>query len=174
MPKRFIGGLVAALVLWPAAASGAGPSDVYARVLRAYQTTGSIPACRFTSQQLSAALGDVDTYGQQYFADFISAIQTALAARATGGCSKKRHRIASVSGGRLATGLKLPTSVTAATSAGVPAPLIALGIAAAALACAAGLSVLVGRRGTPAGWRHGWAEARYRAADALGPPRRRR
>jgi hypothetical protein len=38
MPKRLTGGVLAALALWPGAAGAAGPSDVYASVLHAYQT----------------------------------------------------------------------------------------------------------------------------------------
>jgi hypothetical protein len=164
MPKRWIGGALAALVLGlalsPSPAGAAGPSGVYAQVLHAYQTNGSVPACRFSSQQLSSALGSVDTYGQQYYADFIGAIQNALAIRASGACSKTRLTIG-VGGG--SEGPPLPPSVTSSTASGIPAPMIALGIVAVALALAGGLGVLAGQRGGGAEWRHAWDEARYRA-----------
>jgi hypothetical protein len=173
MPRRLITGGLAVLALWPASAGAAGPSSLYNSVLHAYQTGGSVPPCRFSSQQLETALGDVDTYGQQYYADFIAAIQTALAARASGTCSKTHRLTTPVSGGQASGGPRLPASVTASTSSGVPAPLVVLGIAAAVLACAAVLAALVGRRGAPAEWRHGWAEARYRAGGIWSGRRRR-
>lgn len=178
MTRRLIAAAVAVLVLWPASGLAAGPGNVYASVLHAYQS-GSVPPCRFTSQQLSTALGDVDTYGQQYDADFIAAIQTALALRASGQCSKHHHALTVGSRAHGPAGPQVPASVTAATSSGVPAPLIALGIVAAGLACAAALAAVVGvlgGRGAPTEWRHGWAEARYRAGGAWaafrGPGRR--
>src|SRR5436305_345785 len=160
MPKRWIGGALALLALSPASAGASASAGLYARVLHAYQTTGSVSACRFSSQQLSSVLGSVDTYGQQYYADFIATIQTALAARAAGQCSKTHRAAIPASAARGPTGPQLPPSVTSPTSSGVPAPLVALGILAAALALAALLAVLA-RRGTGSSeWSHGWAEAR--------------
>ena len=176
MLKRWIVGAAAVMALWPATAPAVGSSGVYTAVLHVYQTNGSVPPCRFTSQQLSAAQAQVDTYGQQYYADFIAAIQTALTAQASGACSRTHVALAGGGGGRAPAGPALPASVTSATSSGVPAPMIALGIAAAVLALAAALSVVVGRRGGPPGqWRHAWAEARYRSGrwTALAARRRR-
>src|SRR2546421_10854773 len=80
----------------PALASGA--SALYTRVLHAYQANGRIPPCEFTSPQLESALSSVDTYGQQYYADFIGAIQTALTARASGACSGAHHHVTGATG----------------------------------------------------------------------------
>ena len=175
MAKRWIAGLLSILAAFPASAIAAGPGSLYSRVLHTYQTSGSIPPCRFSSQQLAAAQSDVDTYGQQYYADFIAAIQTALAARASGTCSQS-HRSAvsassgqgSSSGGSAPAGPRVPGSVTASTSSGVPAALVVLGILAAVLAGAAALSAAARRRGTGGEWSHGWAEARYRAGGIWG------
>lgn len=176
MSKRWIVGALAGLILSPATAQAAGSPGIYSRVLHAYSlsSSGSVPACKFTSQQLSSALGSVDTYGQQYFADFIAAIQTALAARAAGACSGHR-RIISGAGGNGTGGPRLPASLTAASSSGVPAPLLVLGIAAAVLAIAAALVVVLGQSAALAQWRHSWAEARYRLGGRwpAPPPRRR-
>jgi GH25 family lysozyme M1 (1,4-beta-N-acetylmuramidase) len=76
--RRLIVATALTLALIPAAAASA---SVYTEVLNTYQATGSIPPCRFSSGQLSAALKGIDTYGQQYFADFSDAVQSALAAR---------------------------------------------------------------------------------------------
>ncbi len=163
MAKRFTAGVLAGLVLWPA--SAAASSSLYGRVLQSYQTHGSIPPCLFTSPQLSSALNSVDTYGQQYYADFIAAIQTALAARASGTCSKGHQPLGARLTGPLPAAPSLPSSVTASSSSGVPAPLIALGAAAALLAGAMGLAALSRRRAAPSDWGHGWAQTRYRMGE---------
>ena len=160
--KRLTVGILAGLALSSGPAAAASPSSVYASLLHAYSAHGSIPPCLFTSRQLSAALTSVDTYGQQYYADFIGAIQSALQARASGTCGKGHHPTAAHATGKVAGGPSLPSSVTASTSSGVPAPLIALGAAAALLAGAAGLAALARRRAAPSDWGHGWAETRYR------------
>jgi hypothetical protein len=163
VPKRWIAGGLAALALWPASALASAPSAVYSRVLQAYTATGSVPTCRFTSQQLVAVEGSVDTYGQQYGADFTVAIQTVLAGQATGICSHHHHRARfSASPGSAAAGPRPPASVTAATTSGIPAPLIALGIVAALGALGALLAALALRPGASSEWRHSWEEARYR------------
>jgi hypothetical protein len=162
MPKRLTVGVLVGLVIWPASVAAAGPNTLYGRVLHAYQTRGSVPACQFTSPQLTSALASVDTYGQQYYADFIAAIQSALDARASGACTKGHHPTGGAqAAGKLPGTPSLPGSVTASTSSGVPAPLIALGIAAALLAAAAGLAALARRRTGRSEWSHGWAETRY-------------
>ncbi|HEY1523326.1 MAG TPA: hypothetical protein VGF70_09980 [Solirubrobacteraceae bacterium] len=165
MAKWFTAGILAGLVLWPAAAVASGPSSLYGRVLQTYQTHGSIPPCLFTSPQLASALNSVDTYGQQYYADFIGAIQAAQDARASGSCSKGHHPAVAHATGSAPAGPRLPTSVTASTSSGVPAPLIALGVAAALLAGATGLAVLGRGRAASSDWGHGWAQTRYRVGE---------
>ena len=118
----------------PVAADAAGQS-AYQQVLRAYDSQGTVPACRFSSVELSDALTGIDTYGAQYFADFTQAIQTALSTRAAGACTT----VAAVAPQRAPGGVAEPPahfgSVTAATSAGIPAPLAVM----AALALAAAL-----------------------------------
>ncbi len=117
-----------AAALLPAAASAA--SD-YQRVLQVYEREGSIPPCQFTAGALQAALGGIDTYGAQYFADFTQAIQSALTARAAGTCATGQAAPASSAAG---AGTPVPPppggSLTAATGAGVPLPLALLGGAA--------------------------------------------
>jgi hypothetical protein len=163
MAKRFPAAILVGLALWPASAAASGPSSLYGRVLRVYQTEGSIPPCQFTSPQLSSALNSVDTYGQQYYADFIAAIDLALSARASGTCGKGHHHTTAARvSGNVPRAPRLPTSITASTSSGMPPPLVALGAAVALLAGAAGLAALARRRGAPSDWGHGWAETRYR------------
>lgn len=154
-----------ALVLVPA---GAARASIYTDVLHVYQQTGAIPPCRFSSAQLSASLRGIDTYGQQYFADFSNAVQTALAARASGVCSPASFRAALAA--RRAAGPvpapAVPSSVTAPTDASLPAPIIAL--AAIALAVAAVLAtrwLALAYGWDPrwaVRWRHAWGEAGYR------------
>ena len=67
-------------------APGAAGASVYSQVLHAYQASGAVPPCRFTTGQLETALSSIDTYGAQYFQDFATAIQNALSARAGGAC----------------------------------------------------------------------------------------
>jgi hypothetical protein len=165
MSKRFAGRILVCLALWPASTAAAAPATLYGRVLHLYQARGSIPPCRFSSPELASVLSSVDTYGQQYYADFIAAIQTAINARASGACSGSRHLVSPAAGG-VSAGPRLPSSVTAPTSSDAPAPLIALGIAAALLAGAAGLGALARSRFVPSDWSHGWAETRYRLGGA--------
>jgi len=165
MAKRLTAGILVGLAVWPTLAAASGPSSLYGRVLQSYQTHGSIPPCLFTSPELSSALNSVDTYGQQYYADFIGAIQSALAARASGSCSKGHRPASARAAGPLPGTPSLPSSVTASSSSGVPAPLIALGAAAAVLAAATGLAALGRRRAAPSDWGHGWAQTRYRVGE---------
>ena len=163
--------LTAALVLPGVAAAGVSP--VYTRVLHAYQANGRIPPCEFTSQQLQSALGGVDTYGQQYYADFIGAIDAALTARAGGACSEHHNGTAPAGvtaggggSGRVPGAPALPSSITTPTTSGLPLPailLIALGAVLGALAAASRWARARGwEPRSAAGWRHGAGEARYR------------
>jgi hypothetical protein len=167
------GALIAALVS-VAAAQASSVSGVYTKVLTAYQANGRIPPCEFTSPQLVWTLNHIDTYGQQYYADFIGAIQTALTARASGACSASHpHGVAGAGAskdggsGNLPGTPALPSSVTDSTSSGVPllmVVLIALGAVLTAVAVLARWTTTRGaERGWTTSWRHGAAEARYRA-----------
>jgi hypothetical protein len=131
-------GLAAIGLALPGAAVAAG---AYQQVLRAYETSGTLAPCRFSAAQLQSALGGVDTYGAQYFADFTDAIQSALTSRAGGECNRATGSTSSAAAGGAASNAvaRLP-AVTAATSAGVPAPLIVLG----ALALVGAMAVLGG------------------------------
>jgi hypothetical protein len=138
-------GAAAAAVKTASAAPGA-----YLSVLHVYESQRTIPACRFSSPQLEDALKGVDTYGAQYFADFTQAIQGALSGRAAGACSPPGPGSSSGAGSSETGGLAGGSApgarpaaasgpsahfgpLTAATSAGVPAPLLLLGALAAAL-----------------------------------------
>ena len=162
MRRLLIGLVLGAVWLTPAAAQ----AGIYDQVLHVYQARGSIPACQFTSAQLSTALKGIDTYGQQYFADFSDAVQSALAQRASGAC---------LPGAKPATAVALPPlrprSVTAPTDAGVPAPILAMAALGLAIALAFGVSVMARSLGWEpqwlARWRHACAEASYRAGGGL-------
>jgi hypothetical protein len=158
-------------------ALGAGPaaaSSSYTKVLHAYEAQGTVPACQFNAATLEAALHGVDVYGQQYFADFTGAIQTALAQRASGQCTSSAAPAASGARSQGNLRLTLP-AVTAATSAGPPLPLLALivlGIVAALVAAVAGVRRRLGYEGGP--WRQLWGEAAWRSEGWLAEQRDRR
>jgi hypothetical protein len=138
-------GLVLAPV--PTWASAAGD---YQQVLQVYERDGSVAPCQFTGAQLQAALGGVDTYGAQYFADFTQAVQTALSARAGGACAATAAGPGASAGHEPGSRSPVPAppsiALTAATSSGVPLPLALLGGAAALGAL--GLAGRAARRGT--------------------------
>jgi hypothetical protein len=156
--------LLAAAPGWAMAAP-----TIYSQVLAAYQANGSIPPCQFTSADLQQALKGVDTYGQQYFADFTNAIQTALAARGSGACLPGGPRAPS-GHESVAAAQFVPPSITGSTSAGLPAPLLVLAGLSVAFAAGGLLTVLGRARGWDPRWaaslRHGLGEAGYRAGDA--------
>jgi hypothetical protein len=160
--------ILAALLIAVAMPGVAAGASTYSRVLRSYQNRGSIPPCQFSSGQLETALKSVDTYGAQYFADFTAAIQTALAARASGACATNGTTTPAptTGGGGPTESPSFAKPVTAATGAGVPAPIVVLA-ALAALFALVGVVAGVGhlRGWDPVwaeGWRHQWAEAGYR------------
>jgi hypothetical protein len=125
----------------------AGAASPYQQVLRVYEANGALPPCRFSAPELQRALGGVDTYGAQYFADFTNAIQAALTARAAGTCGPLPAR-RSAGTSRASSDVVAPLpSVTAPTSAGVPVPLIVLGVLAVAGALAGGALTLSGAAG---------------------------
>ena len=158
--------MLGTLALLPATAL----ASAYTDVLRVYQATGSIPACRFSSSRLAAALKGIDTYGQQYFADFSEAVQRALAQRASGACSPgaAAHPTHAAGG---SSRIPLPDSVTSPTDAAVPAPMIAMAIMAAALAVTFGIGASARAFGWELRWaqacRHAWAEASHRASGGF-------
>lgn len=157
---------------WLLAAAAPAMAGAYDQVLRLYEATGAVPACSFSSRQLSTALGGVDTYGAQYFADFTGAIQTALAERAAGACGPRRSRRRA--GAALPTpAIRLPASATSPTDGGFPAPILLMAAVALLAALAAALLALARVGGWDpawaAHWRHGWAEALYRIEGRLGP-----
>jgi hypothetical protein len=132
-------------------------------VLRVYQADGSIPACSFSSAELAAALKGIDAYGQQYFADFSQAVQSALAARASGACTPGLHLSGSAAP---IPPSAFPASVTSATDAGLPLPMLLMAGLGLVMVAAAGLGALTRSFGWEprwaAAWRHAWAEAAYR------------
>ncbi len=166
-------GVLIAAAVSTGTAQASGVSGLYTQVLNAYTAHGRIPPCEFTSPQLVYVLNHIDTYGQQYFADFIGAIQTALTARASGACSASGRRAGSAPAPANGGGTRnppgtpaLPSSVTASTSSGLPLLMSVLVALGAALAAVAALSRWTRTRGVEPGWatswRHGAAEARYR------------
>jgi hypothetical protein len=132
-------------------------------MLNEYSTTGSVPACQFTSAQLNAVLKSIDLYQQAYGADFPNAIQAALTARASGLCSKSQGRASLSAGG--GAPLRLGP-VTAATDASPPAPILILAGVAGAIALVMGTAALSRSRGWDPRWmaaaRHSLGEAGYR------------
>jgi hypothetical protein len=168
--RRLLVAVVLASALVPAAAARA---NVYAEVLHVYQVDGTIPPCRFTSAQLSTALKGIDTYGQQYFADFSNAVQNALAARASGACSVAAQRaVLSARGARGAAPPPLPASLTAPTDAGLPAPIVVMALVALIAGAVLGVRwVAIAGGWEPEWalrWRHAWGEAEYRLAGRWG------
>jgi hypothetical protein len=170
--------LALAVSLAVVGASPALAASSYSRVLHTYETQGTVPACQFSAATLQSALRGVDVYGQQYFADFTDAIQSALAQRASGECRP------STPSGELATArpdpslrLTLP-AVTASTSAGPPLPLLAL-LILGALAVVLAVVAAVRRRlaldtGPGGAWRQLWGEAAWRSEGWLAEQRDRR
>jgi hypothetical protein len=145
--------LVAAALSIGATAPSAQAASAYQQVLHAYEQGASIPPCRFSGATLAAALKGVDSYGAQYFADFTQAVNDALSIRAEGACSASVRRDRGGAGaraqGRSGPGVGIPphmTALTAATGGSVPAPLLLLGVLAAAGAVAAGVAVGVRTR----------------------------
>ena len=141
-------------------------ANIYTQVLGVYETDASVPPCQFSSQQLENALKGIDTYGKQYFADFITAVQTALADRASGACSPHNQTThpAAQSQGPIPP-LK-PGSLTAATGASLPAPMVLMAAFAAVLGLLGAIAAVWRWRGWnprwAVRWRHAWGEAGYR------------
>jgi hypothetical protein len=172
--------LAAAVVLLAVLPAAQARASAYTQVLHVYQTRGSIPSCEFSSAQLAAALHGVDTYGAQYFADFTTAIQGALAARASGACAGGAGHAGGAApagasssagtGGAQRGAAVRPGPVTSVSNANLPAPLILLGALAALLALVGTGATVARLRGWDpawaAGFRHSWGEAGFRVAGA--------
>lgn len=162
-------GFTAWLALGPGEAV-AKPGNISSRVRLVYEQRETIPPCEFTSPQLNAALNAVDSYGLEYFADYIAAIQTALTLRAAGACSKSTATGAHNQPAHIPPEAPLPASLTSATGSDFPAPILLLGILGLVLVGAASLLTLGRRTDWPAEWPDRWhhaaAEARYRAQGA--------
>lgn len=161
--------LLAASLGASASVAQASPGGISSRVRAAYERYGTVPPCLFSSQQLTSAQNAMDAYDLEYFADYIAAIQSALTLRAAGACSKGHAVVGAPSAGRAPPAAALPASVTSPTSSDVPVPMLLLAIFGLVLAAAATVLTL-GRHSSPqtwpARWRHGTAEARYRAENA--------
>jgi hypothetical protein len=159
---------LAALLVALLAPATLAHASAYTKVLQTYEQTGTIPACKYPSSELGSALKGVDTYGAQYFADFTNAIQAALAARAGGQCGPggPPHPVG-IAGSSPTRSPALPGPVTAATDAGLPAPIALMAALAAMFALVAVTVGLMRLRGWDpawaAAWRHAWGEAGYRA-----------
>lgn len=158
--------VVVAALAAPSPAS-ARPS-AYTAVESVYANTGSIPACRFSSAQLEAALREAPTYDVEYFGDFTAAINTTLNAQATGRCSSPQANSAVRESGL--HGVKVlppPASATSGTYGSIPLPLLlgAILVGLAMLVAAlVGLARLLGLDPRWAqGARHAWGEAGFRA-----------
>jgi len=131
--RRLAAAAALALALLPAATAGA---NVYTDVLHVYQLNGSIPPCRFSSPQLSAALKQ---------------IQNALTARAGGACSAAALHPSS-SALHAPAGVPappLPSSVTSPSDSSLPAPILVM---AALIAIVA---VVLAVRAVAADWLRG-------------------
>ena len=158
--------LVMALVPAPAALA-----DAYQSVESIYSKSGSVPACRFSSSTLAAALREAPTYDLEYD-NTAPAIQLALHQRAAGQCASHRSAAAlrAVPGLGSPPAARLPGSPTDATGAGAPLPLLLALIAALVAAAAAGALLVVRRLGFAPAWTesagHSWAEAEDRLTEA--------
>jgi hypothetical protein len=159
---RFIAAVALALSVAPSAAAA---TSVDAKILLAYEATGSIPACRFTTAQLSHALRNIDTFDAVYFSDFPDAIKSALDGRATGACSPA----APVAANGPAAHAPIPQiPVTASTDGSIPGPMLLLALFGILGGLGAGAAWLLRR--ADAQWavvaRHALAEAGYRLGGA--------
>lgn len=160
--------VIASVLAMLAVSAGSAHASAYTDVLRTYEQAGTIPPCAFSSSKLAAALKGVDTYGAQYFADFTTAIQTALTARAGGQCASTPAHAAKDTLTGLATRASVPASVTAATNADLPAPILLMALLGAAMALIAATVSLFRIRGWDpawaAWWQHAWSEAGHRVS----------
>jgi hypothetical protein len=158
---------IAAVIAMGLVAPAGASASAYSQVLQTYQATGTVPACRFTSAQLEAALHGIDSYGQQYLAEFGNAVQSALTQRASGGCTRGVHVLATAA----APQAPLPATATSPTDGNVPLPMLLLaGLALVVALAGGGIAIARSQGWEPswaAAWRHAWAEAGFRMSGAL-------
>ncbi|MGI8414202.1 MAG: hypothetical protein ACR2LV_10810 [Solirubrobacteraceae bacterium] len=182
-----------AVVALPAGAAQASNASIYLKVERSYLNhNATIPACQFTTRQLQDALKEQGAYSDgQYAGGLIVAIQNATNARAIGACRSAGAPAAAAAkappaggssvgagssatgGGTTAGGNPVPLiSVTAATNAGLPIPLVLMAVLASLLALVGGSRALARNRGwdhdRARQWRHAWGEAGYRLGGTCG------
>lgn len=178
-----------AVVALPAGAAQAGNASIYLKVERSFQNHNDmVPACQFTAGQLEDALKEQDAYSDaQYGGDFTVAIQTAINAQASGGCPSARAIAAASPAGGSSAGGGFPAagaqttdgadpvpriSVTAATNAGLPIPIVLMAVLAAVLAVVGASLALARHRGWDHAWalqwRHAWSEAGYKLGGTCG------
>ena len=161
--------LVIALLAGASAPAALARPSAYSQVLQAYEQKGSIPPCQFSSAQLGSALKGVDTYGAQYFSDFTSAIQTAIAARAAGQCTGGVPQPTTIPP---PTHLPAPAShsVRASTQSNLPLPILLIALLTlVALLFGAVLGLARWRGWEPglvAASRHCLSEAGYRVSGS--------
>ncbi len=160
---------VAAALAFMALPPSMARANIYTQVLQVYETDATVPPCQFSSQQLETALKGVNTYGQQYFADFTAAVQTALSDRASGACAPARRGANPAAHSQVSVPPLRPGPVTAATGASLPATMVLMAAFAAVLALVGALAALWWWRGWDprwaARWRHAWSEAGRRSRD---------
>jgi hypothetical protein len=160
---------LAATLVFLGLSAAPAEANIYTQVLRAYEVNGAVPPCEFSSQQLENALKAIDTYGQQYFADFTVAVQAALNDRASGACAPRGRTVRSAAQSHGPVPPLHPGPVTAATSASLPAPMLLMAAFAAVLAALGAVAGFWWWRGWnprwAARWRHAWGEAGYRAHE---------
>jgi hypothetical protein len=135
---------------------------------------GTLAPCEFTVKTLHAALDEQETgYNAEYLEIVSSAINAALDAQASEGCGSQagqaaptKASVAAIPGGSGGE----PRSVTAATDAGIPAPIAVLALITAVLALGVATTAVGRRRGWDplwlADWRHASAEAGFRLGNA--------
>jgi hypothetical protein len=156
---------IAATLVFVGLSAAPAQANTYTQVLQAYETNGSVPPCQFSAQQLENALQAINTYGQQYFADFTAAVQIALGARASGACAKPSQVVHPATQNQGPLPPLRPGRLTAATGASLPAPILLMAGFAAVLGVLGAVAAVWWWRGwSPrwaARWRHAWSEAGY-------------
>lgn len=164
--------LVTGCLAWPAAAR----ANAYTQVSQLYARTdtGQIPPCQFSSPVLEAALRQAPSYDYEYDTAFSDAIGAALAARADGDCTRSAAARPPTRGSvnpaahLTSADLRLPRSITAAGSGGLPLVLVIafalVGVLALMLATWLGFTSLGAEPRLVQSARHSLREAEHRIA----------
>jgi hypothetical protein len=159
--SSFIAIALLAAVALPSGA--AARPNIYTRMFNQYSSSGVVDPCAFTVAQLNTVLKSIDLYQQAYSSDFPNAIESALADRASGGCSHGRPTGAAAAGGSTGGPIKLGP-LTAATNAPLPAPIVILAaLAGVFVLLAAGAAVIRAR-----GWDPPWGPAARQSVGEAG------